>query len=98
MWQMGAWLQWAAWLLIIRRMVLALPLDRIGATKWVMLHVSATAVVAAAQLFVLALFDSMCNPPFDDAPFSTIYRAEGLLHLDFTVTVYWTMLGTIRFS
>lgn len=95
MWQMGAWLQWAAWILIVRRVVLALPLDRIGAKRWTALHLSATAVVAAAQLFVLALFDSMFNPPFADAPMSRIYRAEALLHLDFTVMVYWTMLGSI---
>jgi signal transduction histidine kinase len=95
MWQMGAWMQWAAWILIIRHVVLAFPVDRIGAGKWVALHASATVIVAAAQLSVLALFDRIFNPPYLDAPWSRIYRVEMLLHLDFTVMVYWTMLGTI---
>lgn len=96
LWQMSAWMQWAAWILIIRRVALALPLDRIGPAKWVALHLSGTVIVAAIQLFVNAILDHIFNPIFDHPPpLLRIYRTQALLHLDFTVMVYWTMLGSI---
>jgi hypothetical protein len=94
-WQMPAWTQWAIWTLLVRQLVLALPMERIGAVSWFGVHLLTCAVVAGTDLVVVAVLDRTFLPGYESASFASVYQSELINHLDFSVILYWTTLGTI---
>ncbi len=94
-WQLPAWMVWAAWSLLIRLIALTWTLDRLGAWRWAGLHAMLTAAVSFAQLFVAAELDRFFQPALATRSLGRMLQQELLLHLDLTVVLYWTVLGSI---
>jgi LytS/YehU family sensor histidine kinase len=69
--------------------------ERIGAVAWFCVHLVACAVVAGTDLVVIALLDRAFLTGFASASFASVYQSELINHLDFSVILYWTTLGTI---
>lgn len=93
-WQMPLWLLWGGWALFLRRLTLVCTYERLGAVRWLAMHIVACTVVAAVDLAAVAALDRRhAGPPTPS--FVAMYKGALVLHLDLAVVLYWTTLGTI---
>jgi hypothetical protein len=91
LWQGTAWMIWGLWSQVILTLVDRVKLDTARLMPWLALHLTATAVVCAANVLTIAWLDHLFGAIGQVTSYRFALRVAVVNHLDIQVVLYWAI-------